>query len=97
LLHRRRPSYQLLALDIYRGWCLYPDPGAPAIAGQDDYPDAAVYENRLSLAAIENQHCHNLFIKVGGVMRQPSFTNYNSPNINGTPKSGNVADILQVT
>ena len=40
---------------------------------------------------------HNLFIKVGGVMRQPSFTNYNSPNINGTPKSGNVADILQVT
>lgn len=56
LLHRRRPSYQLLALDIYGGWCLYPDPGAPAIAGQDDYPDAAVYENRLSLAAIENQH-----------------------------------------
>jgi hypothetical protein len=37
---------------------------------------------------------HNLFIKVGGFMTT-LFTNYNSPNINGTPKSGNVADILQ--
>lgn len=39
---------------------------------------------------------HNLFIKVGA-HETTLFTNYNSPNINGTPESGNVADILQVT